>query len=223
MGEDDDEQGNGAAEDSDAEFEEMLKIKDDNSDDVKVVREKSSSRSTKKPKSLGKAKMKIGNKNKKKGKKNKEEVKEITNQEYCEVCQQGGELILCDTCPKAYHLVCLDPELDEPPEGKWSCPQCETNGPPIPEAEEDDEHMEFCRVCKEGGELLCCDSCPNSYHLRCIDPPLDEVPEHSWTCPRCSCEPLEGKVEKILTWRWKGREGKGRTGQDRKGKERKGK
>ena len=68
--------------------------------------------------------------------------------------------------------------------------------------------MEFCRVCKEGGELLCCDSCPNSYHLRCIDPPLDEVPEHSWTCPRCSCEPLEGKVEKILTWRWKGMEEK---------------
>ena len=46
------------------------------------------------------------------------------HQDYCEVCQQGGEIILCDTCPRAYHLVCLEPELEEAPEGKWSCPRC---------------------------------------------------------------------------------------------------
>jgi len=40
------------------------------------------------------------------------------------VCQQGGEIILCDTCPRAYHLVCLEPELEQAPEGKWSCPHC---------------------------------------------------------------------------------------------------
>ncbi len=45
------------------------------------------------------------------------------------MCQQGGEIILCDTCPRAYHLCCLDPELEEAPEGKWSCPHCEVNGP----------------------------------------------------------------------------------------------
>ena len=64
------------------------------------------------------------------------------------------------------------------------------------------------RKCKERGELLCCDSCPNAYHLRCIEPPLDEYPDHEWTCPRCACDPLPGKVEKILTWRWKGMEDK---------------
>ena len=32
--------------------------------------------------------------------------------------------MLCDTCPRAYHLVCLEPPLDEAPEGKWSCPHC---------------------------------------------------------------------------------------------------
>ena len=46
------------------------------------------------------------------------------HQDYCEVCQQGGEIILCDTCPRAYHLVCLEPELEQAPEGKWSCPHC---------------------------------------------------------------------------------------------------
>lgn len=54
------------------------------------------------------------------------------------MCQQGGEIILCDTCPRAYHLVCLEPELDEAPEGKWSCPHCESEGPAD---QEDDEHQ----------------------------------------------------------------------------------
>lgn len=53
---------------------------------------------------------------------------ETDHQDYCEVCQQGGEIILCDTCPRAYHLVCLDPELEKAPEGKWSCPHCVSGG-----------------------------------------------------------------------------------------------
>lgn len=57
---------------------------------------------------------------------------ETDHQDYCEVCQQGGEIILCDTCPRAYHLVCLDPELDRAPEGKWSCPHCVSTCCPLP-------------------------------------------------------------------------------------------
>ena len=74
--------------DSDAESEEMLK--DDN---ITVAKEK-------KKKSGDKAKMKVGSKNKKKGKKKKNFAHdESEHQEYCEVCQQSGEIILCDTCP----------------------------------------------------------------------------------------------------------------------------
>lgn len=189
----DDEDGDGDA-DSDAEFEEMLKVKVAKKKEAKDPKLKTNS----------KAKMKIGNKSKKKGRKKKNfATDESEHQEYCEVCQQGGEIILCDTCPKAYHLCCLDPELDEAPEGKWSCPHCEVNGPENQDVDEEDEHMEFCRVCKEDGELLCCDSCPSSYHLKCCEPPLDDAPDDNWTCPRCAVEPLSGKVEKILTWRWK--------------------
>ncbi|MGH0120260.1 UNVERIFIED_CONTAM: hypothetical protein FKN15_060668 [Acipenser sinensis] len=219
---------------------------------------------------------------------------ETDHQDYCEVCQQGGEIILCDTCPRAYHMVCLDPDMEKAPEGKWSCPHCEKEGvqweakedvseaeedveeaaveeddhhmefcrvckdggellccdtcpssyhihclnPPLPEipngewvcprctekegvqweakedvseaeedveeaaVEEDDHHMEFCRVCKDGGELLCCDTCPSSYHIHCLNPPLPEIPNGEWVCPRCTCLPMKGKVQKILTWRW---------------------
>lgn len=52
--------------------------------------------------------------------------------------------------------------------------------------EEEDDHMEFCRVCKDGGELLCCDSCPSSYHIHCLNPPLPEIPNGEWLCPRCT-------------------------------------
>uniref|UniRef100_A0A3Q1GZS0 Uncharacterized protein n=1 Tax=Anabas testudineus TaxID=64144 RepID=A0A3Q1GZS0_ANATE len=155
---------------------------------------------------------------------------ETDHQDYCEVCQQGGEIILCDTCPRAYHLVCLEPELEKAPEGKWSCPHCEKEGIQweakdedfedfeedsedrvISEVgvgihtgaeEEDDDHMEFCRVCKDGGELLCCDTCTSSYHIHCLNPPLPEIPNGEWLCPRCMCPPIKGRVQKILHWRW---------------------
>ncbi|XP_073318942.1 chromodomain-helicase-DNA-binding protein 4a isoform X5 [Pagrus major] len=143
---------------------------------------------------------------------------ETDHQDYCEVCQQGGEIILCDTCPRAYHMVCLDPDMEKAPEGTWSCPHCEKEGiqweareegseaeednGETGEMEEDDHHMEFCRVCKDGGELLCCDSCPSSYHIHCLNPPLPEIPNGEWICPRCTCPPMKGKTQKILTWRW---------------------
>ncbi|MCI4373928.1 hypothetical protein PGIGA_G00000140 [Pangasianodon gigas] len=150
---------------------------------------------------------------------------ETDHQDYCEVCQQGGEIILCDTCPRAYHMVCLDPDMEKAPEGTWSCPHCEKEGIQweareessegeeendrgmrddggMEEEEEDDHHMEYCRVCKDGGELLCCDTCPSSYHLHCLNPPLPDIPNGEWICPRCRCPPLKGKVQKVLTWRW---------------------
>ncbi|VDD75410.1 unnamed protein product [Mesocestoides corti] len=109
---------------------------------------------------------------------------------------KGGEIMLCDTCPRAYHLVCLDPELEEAPEGVWSCPHCEKQG-------EKDEHQEFCSECRDGGDLICCENCPASYHIGCLDPPLAQIPEGVWLCPRCGCKPLKGRVSKILFWRWR--------------------
>uniref|UniRef100_A0A8C2X1C6 Chromodomain helicase DNA binding protein 4 n=1 Tax=Cyclopterus lumpus TaxID=8103 RepID=A0A8C2X1C6_CYCLU len=128
---------------------------------------------------------------------------ETDHQDYCEVCQQGGEIILCDTCPRAYHMVCLDPDMEKAPEGKWSCPHCEEEDRRDEGVEEeDDHHIEFCRVCKDGGELLCCDTCPSSYHIHCLNPPLPEIPNGEWICPRCKCPHMKGKVQKLITWRW---------------------
>ncbi|KAJ7942565.1 Protein CHROMATIN REMODELING 4 [Quillaja saponaria] len=42
-----------------------------------------------------------------------------------------------------------------------------------------------CVVCDLGGNLLCCDSCPRTYHLQCLNPPLKRIPMGKWQCPSC--------------------------------------
>lgn len=32
---------------------------------------------------------------------------------------------------------------------------------------------EYCEACKDGGELVCCEKCPISYHPTCTNPPCD--------------------------------------------------
>ncbi|XP_040000654.1 autoimmune regulator [Xiphias gladius] len=42
-----------------------------------------------------------------------------------------------------------------------------------------------CAVCKDGGELICCDGCPRAFHLTCLNPPLTSIPSGSWQCEQC--------------------------------------
>ncbi|CAH1118667.1 unnamed protein product [Phaedon cochleariae] len=44
-----------------------------------------------------------------------------------------------------------------------------------------------CDACGEGGDLICCDKCPSSFHLGCHDPPLEEqdIPRGEWLCHSC--------------------------------------
>lgn len=49
----------------------------------------------------------------------------------------------------------------------------------------DDGYFFECVVCDIGGNLLCCDICPRTYHLECLDPPLKRTPPGKWLCPAC--------------------------------------
>lgn len=48
------------------------------------------------------------------------------------------------------------------------------------------EHGDQCALCTEGGELLCCDTCPLAYHLACAYPPLRRIPRGNWACQVCT-------------------------------------
>nr|CAB3267239.1 ZF(Bbox/RING/PHD)-1 zinc finger protein [Phallusia mammillata] len=48
-----------------------------------------------------------------------------------------------------------------------------------------DPNEDWCAVCKNGGKLLCCDSCPKVYHLHCHIPAMDSEPKGFWQCSMC--------------------------------------
>lgn len=52
---------------------------------------------------------------------------------------------------------------------------------------------DYCDSCQEGGDLVCCDRCPVSFHLQCHDPPLEEedIPQGEFVCHRCKIAPQE--------------------------------
>ncbi|XP_048196247.1 transcription intermediary factor 1-alpha isoform X3 [Perognathus longimembris pacificus] len=46
------------------------------------------------------------------------------NEDWCAVCQNGGELLCCEKCPKVFHLSCHVPTLANFPSGEWICTFC---------------------------------------------------------------------------------------------------
>ena len=56
--------------------------------------------------------------------KKKERTKEKKNRDTCSICRNGGDLLLCDRCPKSFHLECLKLKESLIPEGNWYCPTC---------------------------------------------------------------------------------------------------
>uniref|UniRef100_A0A8C4HR60 Bromodomain PHD finger transcription factor n=1 Tax=Dicentrarchus labrax TaxID=13489 RepID=A0A8C4HR60_DICLA len=57
-----------------------------------------------------------------------------------------------------------------------------------------DDH---CRVCHRLGDLLCCETCSAVYHLECVKPPLQEVPEDEWQCEVCVAHKVPGVTDCI--------------------------
>ncbi|XP_060788352.1 E3 ubiquitin-protein ligase TRIM33 isoform X2 [Neoarius graeffei] len=53
------------------------------------------------------------------------------------------------------------------------------------EGKEDDPNEDWCAVCQNGGELLCCDRCPKVFHITCHIPTLRSLPSGDWMCTFC--------------------------------------
>ncbi|CAD6238967.1 GSCOCG00008581001-RA-CDS [Cotesia congregata] len=57
---------------------------------------------------------------------------------------------------------------------------------------EDDKNVKCkecgCFVCsgkEKSHEIILCDECDKAYHISCLNPPLEQVPEDDWYCPEC--------------------------------------
>uniref|UniRef100_A0A4X2JNU3 Autoimmune regulator n=1 Tax=Vombatus ursinus TaxID=29139 RepID=A0A4X2JNU3_VOMUR len=101
------------------------------------------------------------------------------NDDECAVCRDGGELICCDGCPRAFHLACLEPPLTEIPSGMWRCGCCI-----VGKVHQDGHHGEDralhpetslsaedrCEVCQRSEDVLHCAQCSRAFHWRCHFP-----------------------------------------------------
>ncbi|GAX23701.1 hypothetical protein FisN_12Hh278 [Fistulifera solaris] len=58
---------------------------------------------------------------------------------------------------------------------------------PTPKDLEDMNNDDWCSVCKQEGDLICCDGCISSYHRECSGlPRTGPLPEGKWFCPECT-------------------------------------
>ena len=105
---------------------------------------------------------------------------------YCDFCYGGPdenkktqlpeELISCD-CGRSAHPTCLNftaNTLLSVKKYKWQCIECKS--------------CILCGKSDNDDKLLFCDDCDRGYHMYCLKPPLDQLPEGSWSCDLCMAE-----------------------------------
>ncbi|KAK7393299.1 hypothetical protein VNO78_21851 [Psophocarpus tetragonolobus] len=126
----------------------------------------------------------------------------------CAVCGDGGDLILCNGCPRAFHAACLG--LQCVPDSGWQCLNCRDNvgngressivRPIMIRLTRVDKTPEFemggCVVCREHDfsagncfderTVIICDQCEKEYHVGCLRNiglcELEELPKDKWFC-----------------------------------------
>ena len=95
----------------------------------------------------------------------------------------NSKIVRCIRCPTAYHqkscfiagcqvlssqLMICDQHYEEEAKKK----------------KKNHVNVTWCFVCSHGGSLVCCDTCPASFHPECLEG-LDGIPDGAWRCKNC--------------------------------------
>jgi hypothetical protein len=54
------------------------------------------------------------------------------NDDVCASCSGAGRFLCCERCPRSFHFTCLNPPLEDVPEGMWFCNMCQAQMNPPP-------------------------------------------------------------------------------------------
>ena len=103
-------------------------------------------------------------------KRDEEESLEDTHDDDCFICNDGGELLLCDhkSCTKAYHLECINRKVVPPKSQKWECP------------------WHYCSKCQKAAVTFC-GLCPVSFCSKHFKNEVSELTESCYfVCKSCS-------------------------------------
>ncbi|XP_072302387.1 zinc finger protein ubi-d4 isoform X2 [Eucyclogobius newberryi] len=103
---------------------------------------------------------------------------------YCDFCLgdsktnhktgQSEALVSCSDCGRSGHPSCLQftPIMMAAVKTyRWQCIECKC--------------CNICGTSENDDQLLFCDDCDRGYHMYCLNPPMAEPPEGSWSCHLC--------------------------------------
>lgn len=121
----------------------------------------------------------------------KKNYSDMESDSICSICNDGGDILLCDSCPSSFHNACVG--LEATPNGSWYCPSCR------------------CSICDSGDydpdinqftekTVMYCDQCEHEYHVGCIRNKGDQLtccPEGCWFCSR-GCSEIFQHLQELI-------------------------
>jgi hypothetical protein len=113
-------------------------------------------------------------------------------QHTCHTCfskdiHNTGSLVKCVKCPAAYHmqLSCLPAGTQIISQTQVICPRHPTNKETLRNVKDKNAkplNIDWCNICMESGNLVCCESCPSAFHANCIN---YEESDENYHCIEC--------------------------------------
>nr|TKR66540.1 hypothetical protein D5086_0000310160 [Populus alba] len=113
------------------------------------------------------------------------------NDDLCIICADGGDLLICDGCPRAFHKGCAS--LSTVPSGNWCCQHCQNTF-------QRETGYDFMRSGFGPRTIILCDQCEKEFHVGCLRSHkmanLKELPKGNWFCCM-DCSRIHSTLQKL--------------------------